>query len=311
MMKKYFIGIIWKNETTPLLHLKDFTTYEDEYMEVPSSFNIERIDKKICIGTINPYTRQYVGCNNLIDNSQLQCDKCKYMYDFYKCVKCHGDNCYVKNKDVLKYCNSPHYVYLAYFNGNKIKVGTASEVKKYERLLEQGALFSIFIAKTPTGKIARKLEKLIIDYGISGLVTTNYKMKNIVSYSNDKVEVLKKLTDKYKEILKIIPNDYQKYLMEPEINTYDDLENKINNTMLVKEEQLNIFTSTIFNVREYNIKKDFNTIVGKYLFIVGKILALYNNGIIELIDIKKIEGCLFEVKNVDLYNNNIKRIGGK
>lgn len=51
------------------------------------------------------------------------------MYDFYKCVKCHGDNCYAKNKDVLKYCNSPHYVYLAYFNGNKIKVGTASEIK--------------------------------------------------------------------------------------------------------------------------------------------------------------------------------------
>ena len=41
----------------------------------------------------------------------------------------------------------------------KLKVGTASEIKKYERLLEQGALFSILIAKTPTGKIARVIEK--------------------------------------------------------------------------------------------------------------------------------------------------------
>jgi hypothetical protein len=165
-MKKYFIGIIWKDETTPLLHLKDYTTYKDEYIDVPNNFNIELINKKICLGTINPYTRQYISCNNLVDNSQVQCDKCKYMYDFYKCVKCHGDNCYAKNKDVLKYCNSPHYVYLAYFNGNKIKVGTASEIKKYERLLEQGALFSILIAKTPTGKIARVIEKIIIDYNL-------------------------------------------------------------------------------------------------------------------------------------------------
>ena len=57
-MKKYFIGIIWKDETTPLLHLKDYTTYKDEYIDVPNNFNIELINKKICLGTINPYTRQ-------------------------------------------------------------------------------------------------------------------------------------------------------------------------------------------------------------------------------------------------------------
>ena len=53
-MKKYFIGIIWKDETTPLLHLKDYTTYKDEYIDVPNNFNIELINKKICLGTINP-----------------------------------------------------------------------------------------------------------------------------------------------------------------------------------------------------------------------------------------------------------------
>ena len=115
--------------------------------------------------------------------------------------------------------------------------------------------------------------------------------------------------EKYKEILKIVPNDYQKYLIEPEVNTYDDLESKINNAMLVKENQLSIFNSTMFSAREYNIKKDFNTIIGKYLFIIGKVLAIDNDGLIELIDIKKIEGYLFEFKNIDLCNN--KRIGGK
>ena len=121
------------------------------------------------------------------------------MFDFYKCVRCHGNDCYVKNGDVLKYCNTPHYVYLAYFPNGKIKVGTASEIKKYNRLLEQGAVFSISTAKTPTGKIARQIEKNIIDNGITGAVTTTYKMKNIV-FDNEEKLIRKELIEKYKDI---------------------------------------------------------------------------------------------------------------
>ena len=39
-------------------------------------------------------------------------------------------------------------------------------------------------------------------------------MKNIVFYPNDKVEVLKKLTDKYKEILKIDLNTNKEYTVK-------------------------------------------------------------------------------------------------
>ena len=179
-MKKYFVGLCWDEEYKPCFHFKDYEFGLDEFIGIPQELLIERIDQKICIGTINPYTREYISCNNIIEDSSSQCNHCKYMFDFYKCVRCHGDDCSVKNGDVLKYCNTPHYVYLAYFPNGKIKVGTASEIKKYNRLLEQGAIFSIFIAKTPTGKIARQIEKNIIDNGITGAVTTTYKMKNIV-----------------------------------------------------------------------------------------------------------------------------------
>ena len=165
-MKKYFIGLDWIDEYTPLLHLKDYITKSDERVYIPEEFVIRRLDKNICIGTINPYTNEYVSCDNFVEENQKQCSKCKYMFDFYKCVRCHGQKCYAENSNVLKYCNMPHYVYLAYFPNNKIKVGTASETKKYIRLLEQGALYSIFIAKTPNGKIARQIEKNIIDHKI-------------------------------------------------------------------------------------------------------------------------------------------------
>ena len=50
-------------------------------------------------------------------------------------------------------------MYLAYFANDKLKVGTAASYRRYERLLEQGALYSIFLAKVPNGRLARKNRK--------------------------------------------------------------------------------------------------------------------------------------------------------
>ncbi len=310
-MKKYFIGILWQDQITPIIHLKDYYTNEDEYVCMPDEFELEIKNKKICTGTINPYTREYVSCSNPVEKGETQCSRCKYLYDFYKCVRCHGDKCNVNNVDVLNYCNSNHYVYLAYFNGGKIKVGTASEAKKYDRLLEQGALSAIFIAKTPTGKIARTIEKEIIDSGVNGMVTTNYKMKNIILVNNDQAIILKQLFDKHKDILKIVTSELQEYLIEPEVNVFTALNDKIKNNMLIENTQINLFEQSSNEVKQYVIKKDFHFLSGKYLFALGKILAIEKNGTVELIDTKKIEGYLIECKNMNYKNiySNSRKVG--
>lgn len=309
-MEKFLIDIFWKDEEMPLLHLRDCKTANDEYVLIPNEIDAERIDKKVCIGSINPFTRQYISCNKLIDEGDIQCNECKYMYDFYKCVKCHGTECYAKNEDVLKYCNSQHYVYLAYFNNDKIKVGTASKAKRYERLLEQGALFSVLIAKTSTGKIAREIEKEIIDHGVNESVTINYKMKNLASSTVKKSIILKKLLDEYKHVLEILPNIYKNYLITPEFVTYDNIQKRIEDTMLEKSAQLDLFDTQTLTVKKYTIKKDLTKIRGKYLFVVGNILALENNDEIELLDIRKMKGWLYDFKNT-FTPEKIKNIGGK
>ena len=310
-MKKYFVGLCWDEEYKPCFHLKDYEFGLDEFIDIPQELLIERIDQKICIGTINPYTREYISCNNIIEDSSSQCNHCKYTFDFYKCVRCHGEDCYVKNEDVLKYCNTPHYVYLAYFPNGKIKVGTASEIKKYNRLLEQGAIFSIFIAKTPTGKIARQIEKNIIDNGITGAVTTTYKMKNMV-FTSEETLIRKELIEKYKDILKLFAGDNKKYLIEPEFNSFNEIKDKIDSNMLSSNIQVNLFDEENKQIKPYIIKKEFNRIFGSYLFCVGKVLAVENNGTIELIDTKKMEGYLFEFKNIKNLNTDreIKCLGG-
>mgnify|MGYP004540824669 CR=1 FL=1 len=309
-MKKYFIELCWNERYKPCFHLKDCESGFDEFIDIPQELCVERLNQKVCVGTINPYTREYISCNNIVEESSLQCNHCKYMFDFYKCVRCHGGDCYVKNEDVLKYCNTPHYVYLAYFPNGKIKVGTASEIKKYNRLLEQGAIFSVFFAKTPTGKIARQIEKNIIDNGITGAVTTTYKMKNMV-FDNEELLIRKELIEKYKYILELFSGDNKKYLIAPEFNSFNEIKDKIDNNMLLSSMQVNLFNEESKQIKPYIIKKEFNKIFGTYLFCVGKVLAVDNNGIIELIDTKKMEGYLFEFKNIENLNTDeeIKCLG--
>ena len=93
-------------------------------------------------------------------------------------------------------------------------------------MLEQGALYSIFIAKTPSGKIARQIEKNIIDGGVPGAVTTSYKMKNII-FKDDPLTIKKQLLNKYKEILKNISSDNNQYLIEPEFNAFNEIQKKL------------------------------------------------------------------------------------
>lgn len=306
-MKKYFLGLVWQDEKNSKFKVKDYDTGRIELIDLPKELCIEKSDKKICVGTINPYTKEYIPCDREVEQSEAQCNKCKYLFDFYKCVRCHGDTCYAKNNDVLAYCNVPHYVYIACFPNNKIKVGTASEIKKYDRLLEQGAIYSIFIAKTPTGKIARQIEKIIINLGISGAVNISYKMKNII-FNEDSEVIKQKLVKTYKNVIEKMPSENIQYLIEPEFNHFDSINNKIDENMLEKSQQITLFDAPSVQTKNYEIVKDYDLIEGQLLFTVGKILAVNNDGVIQIFDTRKLEGCLLEIHE-KTYSS--KKIGGK
>ena len=68
-MKKYFVGLCWNEGYKPYFHLKDYESGLDEFIDIPQELLIERINQKICVGTINPYTREYVSCNNTVEDS--------------------------------------------------------------------------------------------------------------------------------------------------------------------------------------------------------------------------------------------------
>ena len=74
--------------------------------------------------------------------------------------------------------------------------------------------------------------------------------------------------------------------------------------MLSENIQLDLFEEKNKTIRPYIKRSECDTILGTYLFCIGKILAIENNGMIELIDTKKMEGYLFDFEN----NKNLVRV---
>lgn len=285
-MEKVFLGLVWKDDKTPLFHIKSPTTDKDEYVYIPSKLNLKNLHERFCIGTINPLTMEYKSCNNKVDANNCQCNKCKFMFEFYKCIRCHGKDCVVHNEISKDYCDAPHWIYLAYFPGNKLKVGTASMKRKESRLLEQGALYGIYIAKAPNGKIARQIEQEIMNNGITGMVSTAYKMKNL-AYNEDDIQIQKILTDKFNEIKNCISQNNTQYLINPEFKSFPNILNKLLNCDIQDAD-------LIQHQNNYIVEKNIDVINGDFAFAVGKILAIKIDDEIKLIDTKKMEGFSFE-----------------
>lgn len=279
-MKKVFWGLVWKDEKTPLFHIKTPETNKDEFVMIPQNLDLKNLHERYCVGTVNLTTMKYLNCNKRVDENNCQCNHCKFLYEFYKCVRCHGENCKVNNVVSKDYCDSPHLVYIAYFPNNKLKVGTASVKRKDLRLLEQGAVYGMYIAETPNGKIARQIENEIMKNGVTGMVSVAYKVKNI-RYNEDESQIKSLLYKKYYELLNLMSYEYKKYMITPEFKSFPS----------ILEQQAKCH---ILDQNTSMIEREIEQIDGKFLFAIGKIIAIRTGNAISLIDTRRMDGFVYE-----------------
>lgn len=59
------------------------------------------------------------------------------------------------------YLMHPHWLYVASFANGATKIGTASQLRKWHRLAEQGAVVARYVARAADGRIVRILEDLV------------------------------------------------------------------------------------------------------------------------------------------------------
>jgi hypothetical protein len=274
---RQLIRIKWEG-ASPFLELYNRVT--EEVITVPASGNvsIRVLTARHCSGSYELGTHKYIPCKrDIIVENERVCEECENINGFKYCVSCHGEKCVTYNKGALDYCNQKHFVYLAYFPKDIVKVGTAHEMRKDERLIEQGALYRILMAKAPTGKIARQIENAIGKLGYKTSVSSKQKIQHL-QFTKTESEIKNLLDIAYNHIRQNIPDQFQEYLLNPYIysNNRELVETLTTALKQTKQLQLTIFDEMF--EPQYQVISNVSYIDGNIAAVIGSIALLKKSG---------------------------------
>lgn len=155
--------------------------------------------------------------------SQICPDSATVDGKYENCLKCRdrtGFNPAFYNADSVsaqqeKINQNPHFVYLAYFAPEVIKVGISQEERGIRRLLEQGARLALKLETFSSALIARQYEAKIAS--LDGIVETMpiHKKLELIKQPFDRADGEKKLQQKLLEIEQKIGISFSKSELIP------------------------------------------------------------------------------------------------
>ncbi|UZX04201.1 DUF2797 domain-containing protein [Arthrobacter sp. CDRTa11] len=118
---------------------------------------------RFCLGHHKVYSaseRQHVLCPAQAPASKgKQCERCfvlddsRLIHDFHRGGRVP--------EGLRTYLMQQHWLYVATFAGGASKVGTASNLRKWNRLAEQGAVVARYVARAQDGSLVRILEDMV------------------------------------------------------------------------------------------------------------------------------------------------------
>ncbi|WP_163161808.1 DUF2797 domain-containing protein [Arthrobacter sp. Alg241-R88] len=118
---------------------------------------------KSCLGhhrVHGPDHRDHVLCAGQSPAARgHQCERCFVADDFRLMHDFHRDGRVPPG--LRSYLMQPHWLYVATFAAGATKVGTASDLRKWQRLAEQGAVVASYVARAADGRVVRLLEDLV------------------------------------------------------------------------------------------------------------------------------------------------------
>lgn len=292
---EYLLSIDWTGQT-PQFVMYNYVLKQIRRFDATGYFSFMIGPDKYCVGNKDINDHEFLGCPNhakVIDGSN-KCSDCNKNDLLKYCIRCRGDHCFVKRQDVLSRCNQEHYVYLAYFHNDVVKVGVAHNRRKYIRLFEQGALYSIIIASCSTGRSARELESNIRELGIRDRVTSSYKINNLAYF--EPVYAYTKLMEKYNfivENLNKINLEKIRLICPPEIVIQEKALNALAGFSIQSTRQLTLWdymNAEDINETLLDVLDSLEGFQGKIKTFIGTIAVLEREGTHYLFDFKNVIG---------------------
>lgn len=209
--------------------------------------------------------------------SQICPDSATVDGKYENCLKCRdrtGFNPAFYNADSVsaqqeKISQNPHFVYLAYFAPEAIKVGISQEERGIRRLLEQGARLALKLETFASALIARQYEAKIA--GLDGIVETMpiHKKLELIKQPFDRADGEEKLRQKLLEIEQKIGVSFPR------------------SELILCEDY---FHTAGVDLARVVLMKDQNQLAGRVRSIIGPILITEYNGQLLAYNLKKFIG---------------------
>ena len=171
---------------------------------------------------------------------------------------------------------NPHFVYLAYFAPNVIKVGISQEERGIRRLLEQGALLAVKLETFSSALIARQYEAKISK--LDGIIETPpvHKKMELIKQAFNRADGERELRQKLLEIEQKIGVSFPKSELIP----CEDY-----------------FQTAGVNLSRVVLMKDYSQLVGHVRSVIGSIVITDYDGQLLAYNIKKLIG--YQAQKVD------------
>ncbi len=149
-------GIYWRG-SRPTLELIEDDGASHIDLKPGQRIKIQLQGTRKCIGTYDWNKQARVGCvyRNAATIGRSQCSQCERIDTSYAAKTGFSRN--VEEEELL---SSPHFVYIALFGRDVIKVGVARQDRFPSRIYEQGA-WAAQVVKSTDGKTARVIERSI------------------------------------------------------------------------------------------------------------------------------------------------------
>ena len=216
--------------------------------------------------------------------SQICPDQATVDEKYENCLKCRdktGFNPAFYNASSVsaqqeKINQNPHFVYLAYFATNVIKVGISQEERGIRRLLEQGARLAIKLETFSSALIARQYEAKISK--LDGIVETLpvYKKLELIKQAFNRADGERELRQKLLEIEQKIGVSFPKSELIP----CEDY-----------------FQTAGVDLSRVVLMKDYGQLVGHVRSVIGSIVITDYDGQLLAYNIKKLIG--YRAQKVD------------
>jgi len=221
-MNMHLFDFRWNN----ISEMEFQASLQEKFGRKPFSLNqdlsIEVTKKRVCAGSSRDNI--WKPCPNKIENKK-KCESCRAREGTFIFTSFDGFNTDIFTANDLAKIQGEHLVYLALFDKQLQKIGVCKAERKELRQVEQGSHFTLFIAKTSDGILARQIETLFRKSGVADKIMPSKKSGILVPEINktEGKEILINILEEHKHCIQDRPQLKNLLLDKPIFKNWSEI----------------------------------------------------------------------------------------